>query len=546
MSALSRSVATVTDTTSSAPDGLRCAQTVLDLIGHTPLVKLNRVTEGVQATVLVKVEYLNPGGSVKDRIALRMVEAAEREGRLAPGGTVVEPTSGNTGVGLALVAQQKGYRAVFVTPDKVGQEKRDVLTAYGAEVVVVPTAVEPDSDESYYGVANRLEREIPGAYQPNQFFNPAAPDSHYETTGPEIWEDTDGRVTHVVIGAGTGGTITGAGRYLKEVSADRASGPVRVIGADPEGSVYSGGTGRPYFVEGVGEDMWPGNYDPSVPDEVIAVSDDEAFAMTRRLAAEEGLLVGGSSGMAVVAGLRAAKDLGPEDVMVIVLPDSGRGYLAKIFNDDWMDERGFHRAERPTVLPGWARGRTRSAVPDAQDGEDGREGAAGGAGTPVEALEQAQDAPADAPAPTTTPAGSRWDASLADVLADKEDLFPGSVPTLVTASPQTTVADAVATLNRYGVDALPVIAEPRHDLRVNEVRGTVSAAALAAGLAAGRIGPDTPVGEAMEPALPGVGARTGLRAAARRLQEERTLLVMDAGIVQGVVTLHDVLAYVTA
>ncbi|CAM3789677.1 pyridoxal-phosphate dependent enzyme [Micrococcus flavus] len=541
---------TVTDTTSSAPGDLRCAQTVLDLIGHTPLVKLNRVTEGVQATVLVKVEYLNPGGSVKDRIALRMVEAAERDGKLAPGGTVVEPTSGNTGVGLALVAQQKGYRAVFVTPDKVGQEKRDVLTAYGAEIVVTPTAVDPASEESYYGVANRLEQEIPGAYQPNQFFNPAAPDSHYETTGPEIWQDTAGRVTHVVIGAGTGGTITGVGRYLKEVSADRPSGPVRVIGADPEGSVYSGGTGRPYFVEGVGEDIWVGNYDPSVPDEVIAVSDDEAFAMTRRLAAEEGLLVGGSSGLAVVAGLRVAKDLGPDDVMVIVLPDSGRGYLAKIFNDEWMDERGFHHAEQPTVLPGWARGRTRSAVPAAQDGGDGREGAVGGAGTPVEALEQAreetQHTVADASAPRTTPAGSRWDASLADVLADKEDLFPGSVPTLVTASPQTTVADAVATLNRYGVDGLPVIAEPRHDLRVGEVRGTVSAAALAAGLAAGRITGETPVGEAMEPALPGVGARTGLRAAARRLQDERTLLVMDAGVVQGVVTLHDVLAYVTA
>ena len=512
-------MATVTDTTSSAPGELRCAETVLDLIGRTPLVKLHRVTEGVQATVLVKVEYLNPGGSVKDRIALRMVEAAERDGKLAPGGTVVEPTSGNTGVGLAIVAQQKGYRAVFVTPDKVGQEKRDVLTAYGAEIVVTPTAVDPASEESYYGVANRLEQEIPGAYQPNQFFNPAAPDSHYETTGPEIWEDTAGRVTHVVIGAGTGGTITGAGRYLKEVSADRPSGPVRVIGADPEGSVYSGGTGRPYFVEGVGEDMWPGNYDPSVPDEVIPVSDDEAFAMTRRLAAEEGLLVGGSSGMAVVAGLRAARDLGPDDVMVIVLPDSGRGYLAKIFNDDWMDDRGFHRAERSTLLPEWARGRTRSAAPAAADG----------------------------PVPTTTtPAGSRWDASLADVLADKEDLFPGSVPTLVTASPQTTAADAVATLNRYVVDALPVVAAPRHDLRVGEVRGTVSAAALAAGLATGRITPDTPVGEAMEPALPGVGARTGLRAAALRLQEERTLLVMDAGVVQGVVTLHDVLAYVTA
>lgn len=520
----------------------RWAENVLDLIGRTPLVKLNRVTEGVEATVLVKVEYLNPGGSVKDRIALRMLEEAERDGKLAPGGTVVEPTSGNTGVGLALVAQQKGYRAVFVTPDKVGQEKRDVLTAYGAEIVVTPTSVEPSSDESYYGVANRLEKEIPGAFQPNQFFNPAAPASHYETTGPEIWEDTAGTVTHVVIGAGTGGTITGTGRYLKEVSADRASGPVRVIGADPEGSVYSGGTGRPYFVEGVGEDMWPGNYDPSVPDEVIAVSDDAAFEMTRRLAAEEGLLVGGSSGMAVVAGLQAARELGPDDVMVIVLPDSGRGYLAKIFNDDWMDERGFHYAQEETVLPAWARGRTRSAVAAAPS--DSHEGARGGVGTPVEA--PGEGSPQDGAAAATPAPGSRWDASLADVLADKEDLFPGSVPTLVTASPETAVADAVATLARYGVDALPVIAEPRHDLRINEVRGTVSAPALAAALAAGRVQPGSAVSDVMEPALPSVGAATTLRAAARRLQEDPILLVMDAGIVQGVVTLHDVLVYATA
>ena len=235
---------------------MQYAENVLELIGHTPLVKLHSVTEGIEATVLVKVEYLNPGGSVKDRIALKMIEEAEREGLLGPGGTVVEPTSGNTGVGLALVSQLKGYRTVFVTPDKVGQEKRDVLSAYGAELVVTPTAVDPTSEESYYGVADRLVREIPGAYQPNQFFNPAAPASHYETTGPEIWEDTAGRVTHVVMGAGTGGTITGTGRYLKEVSADRPSGPVRVIGADPSGSVYSGGTGRPYIVEGVGEDMW--------------------------------------------------------------------------------------------------------------------------------------------------------------------------------------------------------------------------------------------------------------------------------------------------
>lgn len=320
---------------------MKYASTVLDLIGNTPLVKLNRVTDGIKATVLVKLEYLNPGGSIKDRIALKMVERAEESGQLKPGGTIVEPTSGNTGVGLAMVGQLKGYNTIFVTPDKVGEEKRDVLRAYGAKVVVTPTAVAPDSPESYYGVSDRLVTEIDGAYKPDQFSNPGAPDSHFETTGPEIWNDTDGKLTHAVISAGTGGTITGTGRYLKQISADRASGPVKIIAADPDGSVYSGGTGRPYFVEGVGEDMWPGNYDPSVPDAVEPVTDAEAFEMTRRLAKEEGLLLGGSSGMAVVAALRAAKDLGEDDVVVVIAPDGGRGYLAKIFNDQWMLDQGF-------------------------------------------------------------------------------------------------------------------------------------------------------------------------------------------------------------
>ncbi|MEU9418486.1 cystathionine beta-synthase [Streptomyces sp. NPDC051000] len=320
---------------------------MISLVGNTPLVKLNRVTEGLQATVLAKVEYFNPGGSVKDRIAVRMIEAAEQSGALKPGGTIVEPTSGNTGVGLAIVAQQKGYKCIFVCPDKVSMDKINVMRAYGAEVVVCPTAVDPEHPDSYYNVSDRLARE-PGAWKPDQYSNANNPRSHYETTGPELWDQTDGKITHFVAGVGTGGTISGTGNYLKEVS----GGKVKVIGADPEGSVYSGGSGRPYLVEGVGEDFWPTAYDPNVTDEIIAVSDKDSFQMTRRLAKEEGLLVGGSCGMAVVAALRAAEGLGPDDVVVVLLPDSGRGYLSKIFSDEWMAGHGFLEEAGPSARIG--------------------------------------------------------------------------------------------------------------------------------------------------------------------------------------------------
>jgi cystathionine beta-synthase len=346
--------------TSEGHNEVRYYDNVVDLIGNTPLVRLRNVSAGITATVLAKVEYLNPGGSVKDRIALRMVEDAEQAGLLRPGGTIVEPTSGNTGVGLALVAQLKGYRCVFVCPDKVSQDKQDVMQAYGAEVVVCPTSVAPEDPRSYYNVSDRLAREIPGAWKPDQYSNPANPRSHYETTGPELWEQTEGRITHFVAGVGTGGTISGVGRYLKEVS----GGAVQVIGADPEGSVYSGGSGRPYLVEGVGEDFWPQTYDRTICDEIVEVSDKASFELTRRLAREEGLLVGGSCGMAAVAALTVARRAGPDDVVVVLLPDGGRGYLSKIFNDKWMARYGFMQTGGAEATVAEALASKRDGIPE--------------------------------------------------------------------------------------------------------------------------------------------------------------------------------------
>jgi cystathionine beta-synthase len=316
---------------------------ILETIGHTPLVRLSRIAPGIRPQLVGKLEVFNPGGSIKDRVAVALIEAAERDGHLVPGGTIVEPTSGNTGTGLAIAARLKGYRVIAVMPDKMSKEKIDLLRAYGAEVVVAPTDVPPDSPQSYYRVADRLTEEIQGAFQPNQYVNQANPQAHYDSTGPELWEQTGGRITHLVCGVGTGGTVTGAVRYLRERSPD-----LTVIGADPDGSIYSGGAGnvRPYLVEGVGEDFWPQTFDPAVVDRWITVSDRDAFLTARKLALTEGILAGGSGGLAVFAALQVAAEVDdPGAMIVVILPDGGRSYLSKIYSDGWMRQYGFLERE---------------------------------------------------------------------------------------------------------------------------------------------------------------------------------------------------------
>ena len=458
---------------------MRIAQHISELIGNTPLVQLNSVVPRGAGSVVAKVEYLNPGGSSKDRIAVKMIDAAEASGQLMPGGTIVEPTSGNTGVALAMVAQQRGYNSVFVCPDKVSEDKQNVLRAYGAEVVVCPTAVPPDHPDSYYSVSNRLVTEIDGAWKPDQYANPDNPASHYETTGPEIWADTDGKVTHFVAGIGTGGTITGAGRYLKEVS----GGTVRIIGADPEGSVYSGGSGRPYLVEGVGEDFWPAAYDPSVPDEIIAVSDSDSFDMTRRLAREEAMLVGGSCGMAVVAAVKVAEEAGPDALVVVLLPDGGRGYMSKIFNDAWMSSYGFLRSRLD---------------------------------------------------------GSIEQPTVGDVLRGKS----GALPDLVHTPPSGTVRDAIGILREYGVSQMPVVgAEP--PVRAGEVAGSVSERELLSAVFEGRAKLADAVRLHMSPPLPMIGAGELVSAAAKALRDWDALMVVEGGKPVGVITRYDLLGFLS-
>src|SRR6188472_436116 len=419
------------------------AESILDLVGRTPLVRINKLTRDLgpaddQPLLLAKLEMLNPGGSVKDRIGLPMIEAAERAGHLKPGGTIIEPTSGNTGHGLAIAAALKGYRCIFVMADKQSSEKQQLLRAYGAEVVLCPTNVEPESPESYYSVAARLARDIPGAFKPDQYWNQENPAAHERTTGPELWDQTEGRITHFVASVGTGGTISGAGRVLK------ARNPaIQVIGADPEGSILSGDTARPYLTEGVGEDFLPGTYDASVIDRWVRVSDRDAFAMARRLTREEGILSGGSCGTAMVAAREVVRDLtatdgGADAVVVVLLPDSGRSYLSKVYNDEWMRANG--------LMP-------------------------------------------------TTGAATRVDALLADRHHDADR------PSVVVARTTERVGDAIATLQAYGISQLPVSEEAEGDDVVGLV-GSISEKGLLDRAYRDPSVVERTVGEVMDGALP--------------------------------------------
>jgi cystathionine beta-synthase len=460
------------------------AESILELMGNTPLVRLSRVTRELgpaerQPLILAKLEMLNPGGSVKDRIGLPMIEAAEREGKLRPGGTIIEPTSGNTGHGLAIAAALKGYRCIFVMADKQSPEKQALLRAYGADVVLCPTNVAPESPESYYSVARRLARDIPGAYQPDQYWNMNNPQAHEQTTGPEIWQQTEGRITHLVVPVGTGGTVSGATHYLR-----RQNPQLQVIGADPEGSVLSGDTARPYLTEGIGEDFFPGTYDPDTVDRWVRVSDADSFAMARRITREEGILAGESCGTAMVAALTVARELiddgsAKDSVMVVILPDGGRNYLSKLYNDEWMRANG---------LLGFEPGRAR-----------------------VSAL-------------------------------FTDDRHGPALPAVVLARTTDTVAEVIETLERYGISQMPV--SEREDESIEGIVGSISEKSLLERAYRDPAVVERTVGEVMDRPLPTIEASASIEDAFQALAEGETALVAVAnGRPAGVVTKLDLLEY---
>ncbi|MHB8460578.1 MAG: cystathionine beta-synthase [Candidatus Limnocylindrales bacterium] len=464
---------------------MQYAGSIVELVGHTPLVRLTRVTRDLgpierQPLLLAKLEMLNPGGSVKDRIGLPMIEAAERAGLLRPGGTIIEPTSGNTGHGLAIAAALKGYRCVFVMADKQSTEKRQLLRAYGAEVVLCPSNVPPESPESYYSVAARLARDIPGAFKPDQYWNPENPAAHERTTGPEIWDQTDGRISHFVASVGTGGTITGASHFLK------ARNPsITVIGADPEGSILSGDTARPYLTEGIGEDFLPGTYDPAVVDRWVRVSDRNAFAAARRLTREEGILSGESCGTALVAALEVAREVtaagaGPETVMVVLLPDGGRSYISKLYNDEWMRSNGLLDTTGAVVRIG-------------------------------------------------------------DLLADRH--HAGSLPDLVLARTTQRVGDAIALLQEYGISQLPV-SEAAEGSAIAGIVGSITEKGLLDRAFRDPTVVERTVGEVMDRPLPLIDLSASLDEAFALLSEGASA-VIAVGVDRpaGVVTKLDVLEY---